>query len=70
KTDTTESKDTISESTNENTNETVDEKVTIDNIQKHIESLGIKVEVDEPYYKLVGANVFVNPNLSHALISK
>lgn len=56
KTDTTESKDTISESTNENTNETVDEKVTIDNIQKHIESLGIKVEVDEPYYKLVGAN--------------
>lgn len=56
KTDTTESKDTISESTNENTNGTVDEKVTIDNIQKHIESLGINVEVDEPYYKLVGAN--------------
>lgn len=29
--------------------------MTIDNIQKHIESLGIKVEVDEPFYKLVGA---------------
>ena len=59
KTDTTESKDTISESTNENTNETVDEKVTIDNIQRHIESLGIKVEVDEPYYKLVGENAAI-----------
>ena len=40
-------------------NKTVDEKVTIDNIQKHIESLGIKVEVDEPYYKLVGANAAI-----------
>lgn len=55
KNNTTDSKDKVSESTNENTNGLLDEKVTLENIQKHIESLGIKVEVDEPLYKLVGA---------------